>query len=105
MVTRIRLRAILTTLALYALAAALIGYFGVNAYSGPHGLRARQDLLRTMSELQRDLSELKAERRNWEHRVSLLRADNLDPDMLDERARARLGYLNPKDLVLLIKPR
>lgn len=105
MVTRIRLRAILATLALYALAAALIGYFGVNAYGGAYGLRAKQDLAASMAELRRELSALAAERRNWEHRVSLLRAESLDPDMLDERARARLGYLHPKDVLLLIKPR
>ncbi len=104
MVTRIRLRAILTTLALYAFAAALIGYFGVNAYGGAYGLRANQDLAVTMAELRRELSELAAERRRWEHRVSLLRAESLDPDMLDERARARLDYLHPKDALLQTKP-
>ncbi len=34
MVTRSRLKSILTGLALYAMAAALIGYFGVNAHTG-----------------------------------------------------------------------
>jgi cell division protein FtsB len=32
-----------------------------------------------------------------------LRADNLDPDMLDERARVLLGYVDPRDLTLLLK--
>lgn len=104
MVTRIRLRAILATFALYVLAAALIGYFGINAYGGAYGLRAKHDLAATVAELRREFSELAAERRRWEHRVALLRADGLDPDMLDERARARLGYLHPKDVLLLIKP-
>ena len=44
MVTRKRLRSILTALGLYVCAALLIGYFGVNAYTGNHGLSARQDL-------------------------------------------------------------
>ena len=44
MVTRKRLRSILTTLGLYVMAALLIGYFGVNAYSGNHGLKAKEDL-------------------------------------------------------------
>ena len=43
MVTRKRLRTILNALALYALAALLIGYFGVNAYSGNRGLKAKED--------------------------------------------------------------
>ena len=42
MVTRKRLRSILNALALYALAALLIGYFGVNAYNGDRALRRRK---------------------------------------------------------------
>ena len=44
MVTRRRLRSVLTALGLYLGAALLIGYFGVNAYTGNHGLTARQEL-------------------------------------------------------------
>ena len=40
----------------------------------------------------RELERVTAERKQWEHRVSLLRADKLDPDLLDERARAMLNY-------------
>ena len=49
MVTRKRLRAVLNTLALYALAALLIGYFGVNAYNGDRGLKAKEDIDRQTS--------------------------------------------------------
>ena len=48
---------------------------------------------------------LKAERAHWERRVALLRSDRIDPDMLDERARALLGYVDPRDLTLLLNPR
>ena len=44
MVTRKRLRSVLTVLGLYPGAALLISYFGVNAYTGNHGLNARQGL-------------------------------------------------------------
>ena len=44
MVTRRRLRTVLTALGLYLGAALLIGYFGVNAYTGNHGINARQGL-------------------------------------------------------------
>jgi hypothetical protein len=36
--------------------------------------------------------------------VVLLRSESVDPDMLDERARAMLDYVHPRDLVLLGKP-
>ena len=51
MVTRPRLRSFFTALGLYVLAALLIGYFGVNAYTGDHGLRARQDLDQQIGDL------------------------------------------------------
>ena len=44
MVTRRRLRSVLTALCLYAGAALVIGYFWANAYSGNHGLLAKQNL-------------------------------------------------------------
>ena len=44
MVSRSRLKSVLTGLALYAIAAAMIGYFGVNAYTGKYGLNAQQEL-------------------------------------------------------------
>jgi len=81
----------------------LIGYFGVNAYTGNHGLKARADLDQQIAQLSVELAALKAERTTWERRVSLLKSDSLDPDMLDERARALLGYLDPHELTLMIK--
>jgi len=103
MVSRKRLRSFLTALGLYLGAALLIGYFGVNAYTGNHGLLARQDLEQQSAELSAELSRVKAERAEWERRVALLKADKLDPDMLDERARAMLNYVHPRDLVLILK--
>jgi cell division protein FtsB len=103
MVTRKRLRAALTAISLYICAALLIGYFGINAYTGAHGLKAKQDLAQQMDELTKELASLKLERATWQHRVSLLRADRIDPDMLDERARAMLDYAHPNDLVLVRK--
>ena len=101
MVTRKRLRTFLTTLTLYALAALLIGYFGVNAYSGNRGLKAQQDIDRQMAVLRADLDRLKLERGQWQRRIALLRSDALDPDMLDERARALLDYVEPNDLTMM----
>jgi cell division protein FtsB len=104
MVTHRRRRAILTVLGLYLFAAAFIGYFAVNAFTGKHGLRAQQDLDAHLASLQAELTQAKAERAVWERRVALLRSDRLDPDMLDERARALLGLVDRRDVVLLLQP-
>jgi cell division protein FtsB len=101
MVSRTRLKSILTGIALYTMAAALIGYFGVNAYTGRYGLNAQQELDQEIISLTSELARLKQERAQGEQRVSLLRSDRVDPDMLDERARYQLDYVNAHDLVRL----
>ena len=104
MVTRKRLRSILTALGLYVLAALLIGYFGINAFSGNHGLKARQDLDQQIASLSSELGQVQLERKRWERRIALLKSRGLDPDMLDERARALLDYAHPNDLTLMLAP-
>jgi cell division protein FtsB len=103
MVTRSRFKAFVTGLALYAIAAMLIGYFGVNAYTGKYGLNAQQELDGEIVTLTAELARLKQERADAEKRIALLRSDSLDPDMLDERVRAQLDFADSHDLVRMIK--
>jgi len=103
MVTRKRFRTALNALALYTIAALVIGYFGVNAYSGNRGLRAKQDLDQQIAELTAELDALKTERAQWERRTVLLKPESIDPDMLDERARILLNYADPRELTLRLK--
>ena len=105
MVIRPRIRAFRTALCLYALAALFIGYFGVNAYTGKNGINARQGLDRQIKDLEGELQRAQAVHAQWEHRVALLRSDRIDPDMLDERARQLLDYVDPHDVVIMVRPR
>jgi cell division protein FtsB len=105
MVIRPRIRSFLAALSLYVLAAAFIGYFGVNAYTGNHGIRAKQTLDQRIANLTQEFDATRAERERWEHRVSLLRSDRIDPDILDERARQLLDLADPRDVTTLIKRR
>jgi len=104
MVSRNRLKSVLTGLALYMIAAAIVGYFGVNAYTGKYGFNARQELDSEIVALTSELARLKRERAENEQRVSLLRSNRVDPDLLDERARYQLDYVNPRDLVRMNNP-
>ncbi len=103
MVSRRRLHTFLTAVGLYAGAFLLIGYFAVNAYTGNRGLRAQQDLDQEYAELSRELERLKAERAYWQQRVELLKPESIDPDMLDERARAVNNYLDPHEVTLMLR--
>ena len=87
-----------------AIFVAITGYFGWNATQGDRGLVAyaqRQDLLR---QVVADQGAAKAERDGWETRVSGLRARHLDPDTLDERARAMLNLAEPSDVIVKLGP-
>lgn len=101
MVKRPRLRSILSSLGLYSMAAVLLGYFGVNAFTGNHGLKAKHELDAQVAALIAERDRLRTDRQRWQHRVALLKSDGLDPDMLDERARTLLEYVDPRDLVLI----
>jgi cell division protein FtsB len=105
MVIRPRIRAFLTALGLYVVAALFIGYFGVNAYTGKNGINARQELDQQIADLASEVERVRAERARWERRVALLKADRIDPDMLDERARQILNYLDPHEVTIVVKHR
>jgi cell division protein FtsB len=83
---------------------AITSYFGWNATQGDRGLVAyaqRQDLLR---QVLADQTAAKAERETWETRVSGLRTRHLDPDTLDERARAMLNLADPTEVMVKLGP-
>jgi cell division protein FtsB len=77
------------------------GYFAYHLETGEHGLKARTDLERRKEVLAGELAGLKEVRMRLERDVSLLRPESLDPDMLDERARAILNLAHEDDLVML----
>ncbi len=94
---RVRGRKILPTV----LAASVIGYFGYHALHGERGFLAWRELRRDLVAVQRVEAKLAAERTQLDRRTALLRTDNLDPDLLEERARLLLGYGYSDDLVVL----
>ena len=76
-------------------------YFGYHAVEGDRGLIAWHRITAEIADAEARLDEISKERQTLEHRVSLLRPDNLDPDMLEERARAILNLSRPDEVVVL----
>ncbi len=101
MQTRSRFRSVLSVMALYVVAGGVIAYFAYHAYSGDHGLRAKRTYEQDAAQLEAELAKLKATRRAIENKVSLLDAQRLDPDLLDEQGRRQLDFVHAKDVVLL----
>ncbi|WP_448952599.1 FtsB family cell division protein [Labrys neptuniae] len=102
MVIRTRIRAILHQLALLAGAAAAITYFSYQAFNGEHGIQARQQFDQQKQDLGSELTSLQKERAALARRVSLLRSQSIDPDMLEEKARDILGMVSANDEVVLL---
>ena len=83
--------------ALWALA---VAYFMFHAVQGERGLvtwiQIRQQV--AVAEAERALTA--AERRRWDARIAQLRTNNLDPDLLDERARHVAGLGRADEIVI-----
>ncbi|QKP78791.1 septum formation initiator family protein [Methyloligella sp. GL2] len=76
-------------------------YFGYSLQSGDHGLKARAELQSRKDVLDGELAGLQEVRKRLERDVALLRPESLDPDMLDERARAILNLAHKDEIVML----
>ena len=75
-------------------------YFIHYAVNGQYGLTrlAAQEV--QLDALEEEFANLAAEEARLAHRASLLSSKSIDPDMLDERARALLGYAAPGDMIV-----
>ena len=79
-------------------------YLAYHAVEGDRGLRSWMKLRQEIATARASEAELAAERATLERRVALLRPESLDPDMLEERARAVLNLANPDERVIFLKP-
>ena len=86
----------------WAVVAVVTGYFGYHTTYGRHGILSMQDLELRHGELVAKRDRLLEEKAFLEHRVSLLRPESLDPDMLDERARLLLNQARKDEVVITI---
>ena len=101
MVVRRRLRAILIPLALYGASAGVVGFFLHNAKTGHRGLEAKQELKIKIYDLTRELDAAKVEHADWDRRLALMRSDQVDRDLLEERARIMLGRVQKNEVVII----
>ena len=78
---------------------ALLGYFGWHAFKGPRGFPYRDGLEVRVASLHDKYDAMQKERERLEGKVSLLRPESIDPDLLDELARGNLELAKPTDVV------
>ena len=79
----------------------VLGYFGFHAIHGDRGLIAYHALCSELKIAQAIEADAKKERDRLQTRVSALRPESLDPDMLEERALALLNFGTHDDIIVL----
>lgn len=82
----------------------LIVYFALNAFSGDRGLLTSNQRDETLIAKTHELAQVRAQRQDLEMRARLLRDTSLSADLLEERARSLLGFADPRDYVIRMKP-
>jgi cell division protein FtsB len=80
---------------------ALTGYFAYHLVEGDRGLNAWLHLNREIRTASANLDAVRARRAALDLKVSELRPDHVDPDLLDERVRAILNLVSPDDIVIM----
>jgi cell division protein FtsB len=80
----------------------LIVYLGVQALTGQRGLLSGHERDTLMVRREAQLAGIMERRRDLEVRVRYLRTDSLSRDLLEERARAVLGFSDPRDYVIRV---
>ena len=90
----------IVTPAIYIVLIAVLAVFGHSGLQGEHGLAALRQAEALEAELTAELAGIGEERRALANLVGRLDERNLDLDLLDERARAILGYVRREELVI-----
>jgi cell division protein FtsB len=80
---------------------ALTGYFFYNLIEGEHGLIRWLSVTREIRAENTNLEAIRTQRQALDLRVSELKPNHLDPDLLDERVRATLNLVAPDEIVIM----
>ncbi len=80
----------------------IMGYMVYHMIEGDRGWLAYLRLNREIARLSLQLDELRSREQVLQRRVGLLRPDNLDPDLLEERARDVLGLMKRNEIVIFL---
>jgi cell division protein FtsB len=80
---------------------ALTGYFAYHLVEGERGLRAWIRVAQELRLAKEALSAVSAERAALDRRVSHMRPEQVDPDLLDAQTRRTLDVVSPDEIVII----
>lgn len=77
-------------------------YFSVHIFIGDSGLSAMKQLELQHNRLSLRAKSLSSQRQLVETRIDALRRLHIDPDLLEEVVRNKLGFAHPDDIIVLM---
>ena len=95
---------VFAAMVLPAICGAVSAYFGYYAVWGSRGALALQDTQAELGLRQEELAQLHNEHAGLQHRIDLLKPGQVDPDMVEEHARADLMDGAPNQVAVRRKP-
>lgn len=79
----------------------LCAYFTYHAVAGNRSLTRMHSINSQIETLSIEETSLQAKNAAWNKKVSMMRPGSVDKDLLEERARAVLGYQKPHEFMVL----
>ncbi len=96
------LRSLILPVTLYCVAGGVSSYFVWHGVNGQRGLKTGEEYEQRLAQLNLERDILRLQRMQWESRIALIKGENIDADLLEEEARARLGRVHKNDVVILL---
>jgi len=81
----------------------VIAYFGYHAFQGDNSFSKLKLLQAQQAEVIALAKETALARTLLENRIEAMRASGLDPDMLEEQVRLKLGFTHPDEVILFLE--
>jgi len=83
------------------LALSVVGYFIYHSIQGDRGILAWVQLQEKLTQAKKELKKMAETRQDLEEKVSALRPESINRDLLDQQVRLQLGYSHPDEIVIL----
>jgi len=100
MTTRLKRPSLLRQFLVGALLVSFQAYLGYSAINGKYGLTNRQQMLADIQMLKGEKASLQAKIDTYQQRIALFNPEQLDPDIIGEKARALLSMADPRDIII-----
>ena len=91
---------VFAAMVLPAVCGAVTAYFGYYAVWGERGVLALENAQAELGVRQEQLAQLRGERIRLQHRISLMKPGQVDPDLVEELARAELMDGQPGEVAV-----